>query len=139
MTSRIDWVRGSCRLLLGIAEEFAATWPFSGLTIGTGIHLEPKTVALLLTLKAGGARVVSTGNLNSTQPDAVEYLRGNGVDVIGDRTTDEHEHDEYLREVLRRQPHLLLDNGGDLLLDISTRPMNDCWAAPKRRRRAAGD
>ncbi len=114
MTSRIDWVRGSCRLLLGIAEEFAATLPFSGLTIGTGIHLEPKTVALLLTLKAGGARVVSTGNLNSTQPDAVEYLRGNGVDVIGDRTTDEHEHDEYLREVLRRQPHLLLDNGGDL-------------------------
>ena len=55
MTSRIDWVRGSCRLLLGIAEEFAATLPFSGLTIGTGIHLEPKTVALLLTLKAGGA------------------------------------------------------------------------------------
>src|SRR6266581_1331683 len=114
MTSRIDWVRGSCRLLLGIAEEFAATFPFSGLTIGTGIHLEPKTVALLLTLKAGGARVVSTGNLNSTQPDAVEYLRDNGVDVIGDRTTDEREHDEYLREVLRRQPHLLLDNGGDL-------------------------
>src|SRR6266702_1220538 len=114
MTSRIDWVRGSCRLLLGIAEEFAATLPFSGLTIGTGIHLEPKTVALLLTLTAGGARVVSTGNLNSTQPDAVEYLRGNGVDVIGDRTMDEHEHDEYLREVLRRQPHLLLDNGGDL-------------------------
>ena len=60
MTSRIDWVRGSCRLLLGIAEEFAATLPFSGLTIGTGIHLEPKTVALLLTLKAGGAGVVST-------------------------------------------------------------------------------
>jgi len=25
------------------------------MTIGTGIHLEPKTVALLLTLKAGGA------------------------------------------------------------------------------------
>src|SRR2546426_7064299 len=114
MTSRIDWVRGSCRLLLGIAEEFAATLPFSGLTIGTGIHLEPKTVALLLTLKAGGARVVSTGNLNSTQPDAVEYLRAHGVDVVGDWTTDEREHDEYLRQVLAREPHLLLDNGGDL-------------------------
>ncbi|TMD18343.1 MAG: adenosylhomocysteinase, partial [Chloroflexi bacterium] len=114
MTSRIDWVRGNCRLLLAIAEEFAATRPFHDLTIGTGIHLEPKTVALLLTLKAGGARVVSTGNLNSTQPEAVEYLRAQDIDVVGDRTTDEREHDEYLREVLSRRPHLLLDNGGDL-------------------------
>ena len=114
MTSRIDWVRGNCRLLRAIAEEFAATQPFRGLTIGTGIHLEPKTVALLLTLKDGGARVVSTGNLNSTQPEAVEYLRANGVDVVGDRTTDEGEHDRHLRRVLGSQPHLILDNGGDL-------------------------
>src|SRR6202158_3851693 len=115
MTSRIDWVRGNCRLLRAIAEEFAATQPFRGLTIGTGIHIEPKTVALLLTLKDGGARVVSTGNLNSTQPEAVEYLRANGVDVVGDRTTDEGEHDRHLRRVLGSQPHLILDNGGDLL------------------------
>ena len=114
MTSRIDWVRANCRLLLAIAEEFAATQPFRDLTIGTGIHLEPKTVALLLTLKTGGARLVCTGNLNSTQPEAVEYLRANGVDVIGDRTTDEREHDRYLRQVLAAEPHLLLDNGGDL-------------------------
>ena len=33
----------------------------TGLRIGTGIHLEPKTVALLLTLARGGAEVVSTG------------------------------------------------------------------------------
>ena len=114
MTSRIDWVRANCRLLLAIAEEFAATQPFHDLTIGTGIHLEPKTVALLLTLKAGGARVVSTGNLNSTQPEAVDYLRAHGIDVVGDRTTDERQHDENLRRVLAAEPHLLLDNGGDL-------------------------
>ena len=114
MTSRIDWVRANCRLLLAIAEEFAATQPFHDLTIGTGIHLEPKTVALLLTLKAGGARVVSTGNLNSTQPEAVDYLRAQGIDIVGDRTTDERQHDENLRRVLAAEPHLLLDNGGDL-------------------------
>ena len=114
MTSRIDWVRANCRLLLAIAEEFAATQPFHEMTIGTGIHLEPKTVALLLTLKAGGARVVSTGNLNSTQPEAVDYLRSQGIDIVGDRTTDERQHDENLRRVLAAEPHLLLDNGGDL-------------------------
>ena len=81
--SRIDWVRTNCRLLAAIAGEFRATTPFAGLTIGTGIHLEPKTVALLLTLRDGGARVVATGNLNSTQPETVAYLRAHGVDVVG--------------------------------------------------------
>jgi adenosylhomocysteinase len=49
--------------------------PFADVTIGTGIHLEPKTVALLLVLARGGANVVSTGNLNSTQAEAVDYRR----------------------------------------------------------------
>jgi adenosylhomocysteinase len=114
VTGRIEWVRDSCRLLGAIAAEFGRTRPFGGLTIGTGIHLEPKTVALLLTLVRGGAAVVSTGNLSSTQPEAVAYLRAHGIDVIGERTTDPAEHDQYLRAVLARRPDLLLDNGGDL-------------------------
>ena len=69
--TRIDWVAEQSKLLRGLAEEFTRTQPFAGLTIGTGIHLEAKTVALLLTLQAGGAKLVSTGNLNTTQADAV--------------------------------------------------------------------
>jgi adenosylhomocysteinase len=66
MTStRIDWVAGHCQLLRSVSAEFKDTQPFRGLTIGTGIHLEAKTVALILTLRDGGARLVSTGNLNT--------------------------------------------------------------------------
>ena len=114
--SRIEWVRSGCRLLGSIAAEFARRRPFEGLTIGTGIHLEPKTVALLLTLAEGGARVVSTGNLSSTQADAAGYLRARGVEVIGAATTDQGVHDGYLRQVIATRPHLLLDNGGDLFV-----------------------
>ena len=89
VSTRIDWVREHCQLLRGISAEFARTRPFEGLTIGTGIHLEAKTVALILTLRDGGARLVSTGNLNSTQPDAVRFLRAEGITVIGDATKDE--------------------------------------------------
>ena len=71
VSTRIDWVREHCQLLRAISAEFRQTRPFDGLTIGTGIHLEAKTVALLLTLRDGGAGLVSTGNLNTTQPDAV--------------------------------------------------------------------
>jgi adenosylhomocysteinase len=120
--SRIEWVRSNCRLLNAIAEDFAERQPFRGMTIGTGIHLEPKTVALLLTLRDGGARVVSTGNLNSTQPEAVTYLTSHGVEVIGGPTTDEAEHDRHLQQVLKARPQLILDNGGDLFVRYLDQP-----------------
>jgi adenosylhomocysteinase len=122
VSTRIDWVREHCKLLEGISAEFARTRPFEGLTIGTGIHLEAKTVALILTLRDGGARLVSTGNLNSTQPDAVRLLRDEGVTVIGEATKDAREHDGYLREVLTTEPDLILDNGGDLFARYLERP-----------------
>ncbi|HEV8460655.1 MAG TPA: adenosylhomocysteinase [Gaiellaceae bacterium] len=111
---RIDWVIARCRLLASIGEEIEETKPFAGLTIGTGIHLEPKTVALLLTLQRGGAELVSTGNLNTTQQEAVDYLSARGVRVVGGPTSDPAEHDRYLWEVVRAKPQLILDNGGDL-------------------------
>jgi adenosylhomocysteinase len=125
MKTRIDWVRQNCVLLNTIGEEFGATQPFTGRTIGAGIHLEPKTVALLMTLQRGGARIVSTGNLNTTQPLAVERLRDEGITVIGGPTTDLAEHKRNLEAVLDHRPDMLLDNGGDLF---------DLW----RQRRHAG-
>ena len=57
-------------------------------------------MALLLTLRDRGARLVSTGNLNTTQPDAVEALRAEGITVIGGPTRDSEVHASYLDEVL---------------------------------------
>jgi adenosylhomocysteinase len=113
---RIEWVRERCRLLAAIGDELERTRPFAGLTIGTGIHVEPKTVALLLTLQRGGAELIATGNLNTTQQDACDYLAARGVRVVGGPTSDPDEHDAYLWEVVRAQPDLLLDNGGDLFV-----------------------
>jgi adenosylhomocysteinase len=121
-STRIDWVREHCRLLQAISAEFTRTRPFDGLTIGTGIHLEAKTVALLLTLRDGGARLVSTGNLNTTQPDAVARLRDEGVTVVGEPTKDARVHASYQDEVLAAEPDLILDNGGDLFTRYLDRP-----------------
>jgi len=109
-------VIANCRLLAALGEELERTRPFEGLRIGTGIHLEPKTVALLLTLQRGGADLVATGNLNTTQQEAVDYLAARGVTVVGGPTSDPAEHDAFLWEVVRSKPDLLLDNGGDLFV-----------------------
>jgi len=120
--SRIEWVASNCRLLRTIADAFGATQPFKGLTIGTAIHLEPKTAVLLLTLKAGGAHVVSTGNLNSTQPETIAFLKARGIDIVGTRTTDPSAHDRFLDAIVARKPDLLLDNGGDLFARVAEAP-----------------
>src|SRR3954452_22337051 len=119
---RIEWVLANCRLLVAIGDELERTRPFDGLLIGTGIHLEPKTVALLLTLRRGGAEVVATGNLNTTQQEAVDYLEARGVRVVGGPTSDPVEHDGFLRELLAARPQLLLDNGGDLFVRFLEAP-----------------
>lgn len=119
---RIEWVRSQTRLLRRVSEEFASTRPFRGMTIGTGIHLEPKTASLLLTLQSGGARLVCTGNLNSTQPTTVEYLRERGIEVMATQTQDAAEHERNLLSVLSHEPQLLLDNGGDLFAHYLINP-----------------
>ncbi len=112
--SRHDWVDKSCRLLGATGAVFARTQPFEGRTIGVSIHLEPKTAALLLTLQQGGARVVATGNLNSTQPETVAYLQARGIEVIGEQTKDPARHGSFLDQIIASRAELLLDNGGDL-------------------------
>lgn len=120
--TRIDWIGNSCRLLKATAAEFEKTRPFEGLSIGTGIHLEPKTVALLMTLSAGGARLVCTGNLNSTQPATVDFLRAEGFTVFATQTTDPVAHHQSLEAVIAEKPDLLLDNGGDLFAIAAENP-----------------
>lgn len=120
--SRIDWVKSGCRLLAGIEEEFADSKPFRDMTIGTGIHLEPKTAILLRTLHAGGARIIATGNLNSTQPDTVNYLHEHGIEVIAEQTIDQSVHDLSLNRVIAEKPDLILDNGGDLFAIYADAP-----------------
>jgi adenosylhomocysteinase len=119
---RIEWVGENMRLVRSIGDEFERTRPFDGLTIGTGIHLEPKTAALLLALRRGGADIIATGNLNSTQPETVAWLEEHGIRVVGARTQDAAEHDEHVAELLAASPQLLLDNGGDLFAAWLGRP-----------------
>ncbi len=123
--SRIDWVIRQCRLLNSLGDELERSRPFEGLTIGTGIHLEAKGVALMLTLRRGGARVISTGNLNSTQPGALEYLRDHGVETVGGPTQDHDERLGWIDQILDAKPDLILDNGGDMFVRWLERPHDE--------------
>ena len=113
--ARINWIRSRMQLLRNVQEIFKREKPFSKKTIGVSLHLEPKTAVLLETLKIGGARIVGTGNLGSTQDDIVEVLKSWGMTIYGERSTDKEEHLRNVAKTVSAKPDLLLDNGADLV------------------------
>ena len=119
---KIRWAELHQRLLQRLREQFNETKPFAGLTIGMCLHVEPKTAVLCFVLQAGGADVVITGSPGTTKDDVVAALRHVGIVVYGKQADDKMRHQENIRQVMSHNPHLLLDNGADLMAAYIARP-----------------
>lgn len=100
-----------------IKQEFLETQPFKGITIGSCLHLEPKTINLGLTLMAGGAEVAMTGcNPLSTHDDAVAGAADLGLNVYGWREQDDEEYYQTINMVLDHKPDIIIDDGADMIM-----------------------
>ena len=115
--AKIDWAMTHMPLLAKLKEEFLATKPFDGKRIAMSIHLEAKTACLAILLRDGGANVWITGsNPLSTQDDVAAALaEEEGISVHARHGVSSEEYTTHLREVLAPDPHLILDDGGDLV------------------------
>ena len=113
--ARVSWIRSRMQLLQSTQVLFEKEKPFYKKTIGVSLHLEPKTAVLLETLKIGGAKIIGTGNLGSTQDDIVEVLKSWGMTIYGQRNTKVKEHLNNIAKIVSAKPDLLLDNGADLV------------------------
>ena len=113
---KIQWVRDFMPALGGIEERFRRERPFEGLTIAVSVHLEAKTANLGLVLREGGAQVHLTGcNPLSTQDDVAAAMASLGVDTYGIHGVDMKGYEDLLVETLKCRPHLIVDDGGDLI------------------------
>ena len=114
---KIEWVQKHMPVLENIKEEYLETQPFKGITIGSCLHLEPKTINLGLTLMAGGAEVAMTGcNPLSTHDDAVAGAADLGLNVYGWREQDDEEYYQTINMVLDHKPDIIIDDGADMIM-----------------------
>ncbi|RKQ88476.1 adenosylhomocysteinase [Brockia lithotrophica] len=119
---KLLWVERFMPVLRTLRAEFERTRPFSGLTIAIALHLEAKTAYLADTLRAGGAEVyLASSNPLSTQDDVARAVAARGVRVFARRGATQEEYEAYLEELVRARPHLLVDDGGDLVHLLHTR------------------
>ncbi|AXV37938.1 MAG: adenosylhomocysteinase [Methanobacterium sp. BRmetb2] len=116
---KIEWVQRHMPVLETIKKAFQKEKPFEGITIGSCLHLEPKTINLGLTFQAGGAEVAMTGcNPLSTQDDATAAGAALGLNMYGWRGENNEEYYANIHQVLDHQPDIIIDDGADMIFLI---------------------
>ena len=113
---KIAWVKHYMPTLNNIGERLKKEQTFQDKTVVVSVHLEAKTAYLALVLHRAGAKVVVTGsNPLSTQDDVAAALVAEGLTVYATYNCTEEEYFAYLNAALDHKPHIIIDDGGDLV------------------------
>ncbi|HID79779.1 MAG TPA: adenosylhomocysteinase [Aquifex aeolicus] len=117
---RIEWAGKDMPVLRQIGEEFEKEKPFKGVTISACLHVTTETANLVITLKRGGADVYLTAsNPLSTQDDvAAALVKYYDIPVFAIKGEDRETYYSHLKEVIERNPQIVIDDGADLISTI---------------------
>lgn len=119
---RVEWADRAMPVLEAVRGRFVTDRPLDGLRIVACMQVTAETANLLRTLAAGGAAVtIAASNPLATQDDVAAVLvRDFGIGVFAVGGAD---HETYLRHIASAaavRPHLVLDEGGDLVHALVT-------------------
>ncbi|RTZ59082.1 MAG: adenosylhomocysteinase, partial [Gammaproteobacteria bacterium] len=117
---RIEWAGKDMPVLRQIGEEFEKEKPFKGVTVSACLHVTTETANLVITLKKGGADVYLTAsNPLSTQDDvAAALVKYYDIPVFAIKGEDRETYYAHLKEVIERNPQIVIDDGADLISTI---------------------
>ncbi|MFC2079103.1 adenosylhomocysteinase [Candidatus Bipolaricaulota bacterium] len=124
--NRIDWANSRMPLLNLLRTRFLQDKPFAGKRVSMSIHLEAKTACLAVLLRDGGAQVHVTGsNPLSTQDDIAGALAEEpDIEVFARHGVSASEYTQHLVQTLAHEPHMILDDGGDLMSLLHESPQD---------------
>ena len=114
---KISWAAKEMPVLNAIAESFKKSKPFKNLRIGACLHISTETANLAKTLKAGGAKVfLCASNPLSTKDDVSAALVAyEKIPVFAKAGANRKTFYAHLNAVLDAHPHLVIDDGADLI------------------------
>jgi adenosylhomocysteinase len=120
---KADWASRHMAVLGRIRNEFAASKPLADFRIAASLHITTETAVLLRTLRAGGAEVaLCASNPLSTKDDVCAALvADDGVSVFAWHGEDLPTYEQHLTAVLATDPHLVVDDGADLIAALHER------------------
>ncbi len=118
---QIDWAFNDMPVLAKIRERFKKERPFENIRLSVGCHLTKETANLAITMQAGGAdTVLVASNPLSTQDDvAAALVKYYDMKVFGYAGESIEAYREHVSQALNHRPHLIVDDGGDLVAEIT--------------------
>ncbi len=118
---KIMWAAEKMDILNEIKKEYDDSLPLSGYNVAICLHLEAKTAYMAKVLSELGANVsITSSNPLSTQDDVAAGLAEHGVEVHSWYGATGEEYNSFLEQVLDINPHLIIDDGGDLVEKLHT-------------------
>jgi adenosylhomocysteinase len=119
---KMEWAMKHMPILTVIKNRLKKEKTLRGINIAIALHLEAKTANLAYVLHEGGANVAITGsNPLTTQDDVAMALSKSGVQVYAKYGETEKEYWDNYNKVLDIKPHILVDDGGDLVSLLHTK------------------
>lgn len=115
--NRIEWAGKSMQVNQIIGNRFKTEKPFKGLTIGACLHVTSETANLMITLKAGGAKVAlcASNPLSTNDEVAASLVRDYDIQVFAIHGEDTKTYYQHLDQVLDLHPSITMDDGADLV------------------------
>ena len=119
---KINWVKNFMPVMNYINDKYGQSKPFAGLNVTICLHLEAKTAYMAQVFHNAGANVSICGsNPLSTQDDVCAGLAQSGVNVFATHACSDEEYFTYIEKSLENPPHIIIDDGGDLVHLLHTK------------------
>ncbi len=117
---KIEWAEREMPVLRQVRERFAKEKPLQGVNIAACLHVTAETANLMLTLKAGGAKLaLCASNPLSTQDEVAASLVKHGeLSVYAIKGEDRDTYYSHIVQALAVQPNITMDDGADLVSHI---------------------
>lgn len=114
---KIEWAEKQMAVLRQIKERFEKEKPLKGVILGACLHVTSETANLMLTLKAGGAKLaLCASNPLSTQDDvAASLAKDYEIPTFAIKGEDSKTYYKHLNYVLDFKPNITMDDGADLV------------------------
>lgn len=124
--ARVEWAEKDMPVLKSIKQRFETEKPFEGITVAACLHVTTETANLMITLKAGGAKVfLCASNPLSTQDDTAAALVSEyQIPTFAIKGEDNTTYFDHINSVLDQKPVVTMDDGADLVSELHKNRVN---------------
>jgi len=103
------------KIISKITEKYRRSKPLANFKLGFCLHITKETSVLIMAAKALGAQIsICSANPLSLQPDIMEFLKYNEIEVFAKRDPNRIEFFENMIKVANSNVQIITDDGGEL-------------------------